>query len=87
MCWYILAINHEDEISIYSRGGEKHNHEFLPYTTQPFCLRGTIQCKQQQQKTREKFLFPDSCFSLKKVTNNEGTQGIHKPVQLKHVDK
>jgi len=26
-------------------------------------------------------------FFYKKITNNEGTQGIHKAVQLKHVDK
>ena len=47
MCWHILAINHEDEVSIYSRGGKKHYHEFLPHTTQPVCMCGTLQCKQQ----------------------------------------
>jgi hypothetical protein len=46
MCWHILAINHEDEISVHSRGSKKHNHEFLPHTTQLICLCGALQCKE-----------------------------------------
>lgn len=76
MCWYILAINHEDEISIYSRGGKKHNHEFLPYTAQPVCLRGTIQCKQQNNLRKPHIQIH---VLLKKYSNKEGNQGMHKP--------
>jgi len=40
-----------------------------------------------QKNLRETPISRIMFFFYKKITNNEGTQGIHKAVQLKHVDK
>ena len=40
-----------------------------------------------QKNLRETPISRIMFFFIKKNTNNEGTQGIHKAVQLKHVDK
>lgn len=85
MCWYILAINHEDEISIYSRGGEKHNHEFLPYTAQPVCLCGTIQCKQQNNLRKPHIQI--LVFLKKYIVTKKELKECTNLLQLKHVDK
>jgi hypothetical protein len=45
MCWHFLAIYHENEVSIYSWGVKKHDHEFLPHTAEPVCLCGAVQCE------------------------------------------
>lgn len=45
LCRRLLAINHEDEITVHSRGIKKHDHELLPNSSQSFCLRCALQCK------------------------------------------
>ena len=44
LCWHILAIHYEDEISIHSWGGQEHHHELFPHSSQHFCVCCAVQC-------------------------------------------
>ena len=41
----LLAIHHEDEVSIYPRGVQEYHHEFLPNSFEHLCVCRFIQCK------------------------------------------